>query len=55
VELAPTDPVSVLEVLDPPGARLEFVLGDLKLLGDLLGLIADHRISQLHFLVAALI
>jgi hypothetical protein len=47
--------MSVLKVLDPAGARLEFVLGDLKLFGDLLGLIADHRVSQLDFLVAALI
>ena len=55
VKLAATDPVSVLEVLDPAGARLELVLGDLKLFGDLLRLVADHRVSQLHFLVAALV
>ena len=47
--------MSVLEVLDPPGARLEFVLGDLKLFGNLLRLVADHRVSQLHLLVAALV
>lgn len=55
MKLATTNPVSVLEVLDPAGARLEFVLRDLKLLGDLLGFVSDHRVSQLDFLVTALI
>ena len=55
VELAATDTVSVLEVLDPAGARLEFVLGYLKLFGDLLRLVADYRVSQLYFIVAALV
>jgi hypothetical protein len=55
VELTPTDAVSVLEVLDPAGARLEFIFGDLKLFCDLLCLVADHRVGQLYFLVPALV
>jgi hypothetical protein len=47
--------MSMLEVLNPAGARLELVLGYLKLFGDLLRLVADHRVSKLYFLVAALI
>ena len=55
MELATTDPVSVFEVLDPPGARLEFVLGDLELFPDLLRLVSDHGVGQLHLLVPALV
>ena len=55
MELATTDPVSVFEVLDPPGARLEFVLGDLELFPDLFRLVSDHGVGQLHLLVSALI
>jgi len=55
VELTPTDAVSVLEVLDPAGARLEFVFGDLKLFRNLFCLVADHRVGELHLLVTALV
>ncbi|KAH9979997.1 hypothetical protein BGW80DRAFT_472902 [Lactifluus volemus] len=55
VKLASTDAVSMLEVLDPAGARFEFIFGDLELLCHLLGLIPYNRVSQLHFFVATLV